>query len=141
MKKDPKSYVFYLGFALFAVGLILAFLFPDADDIMQALPFVLVGCGSGIISVGIVNIMRKKKIDKDPKKAWEYEIAEKDERNIRIREKAGYAAWYTTLYVLAMLALVFVVLKNYLAFGLVGGAFFIHMISLFVYVKIYNKKL
>lgn len=141
MKKQPKSYIFYMGIIIFVVGLLLKFLIPASDGALQALPFVLTGFGAGIIGVGVVNIFRKRMIDNNPQKAKQYEINEKDERNIRIREKAGYATWYTTLFMLSAISLTFVVLDYKVAGFISLGALFIHIISLFVYIHIYNKKI
>lgn len=141
MKKQPKIYVFYLGIAIFAGGMLLKFLFPAAKGAMLSLPFVLTGFGSGIIGVGVVNILRKRRIENNPAKAREYEIAEKDERNIRLREKAGYAAWHITIVVLAILPLAFLVMDNFVACWFALGALFIHIASLFTFIFIYNKKL
>ena len=66
MKKQPKIYVFYMGIAIFAVGMVLKFLFSEADGAMLMLPFVLIGFGSGIIGVGVVNILGKKKLEHHP---------------------------------------------------------------------------
>lgn len=141
MNKQPKSYVLYMGIIIFVVGLLLKFLIPASDTALQALPFVLTGFGAGIIGVGVVNIFRIRMIDSNPKKAKQYEINEKDERNIRIREKAGYVTWYTSLFVLSTISLTFVVLNYIVASFISLGALFIHIISLFVYIYIYNKKI
>jgi hypothetical protein len=141
MKKQPKSYVLYMGIIIFVVGLLLKFLIPASDGALQALPFVLTGFGAGIIGVGVVNIFRKRMIDNNPQKAKQYDINEKDERNIRIREKAGYATWYTTLFVLSAISLTFAVLDYKVASFISIGALFIHIISLFLYIYIYNKKI
>lgn len=141
MKKQPKSYILYMGIVIFAIGLLLRFLIPESDGAWQALPFVLTGFGAGIIGAGVVNIFRKRMIDNNPEKAKQYEIAEKDERNIRLREKAGYATWYTSLFILAALSLTFVILDYKVACFLSLGALFVHIISLFIYIYIYNKKI
>lgn len=138
MKKQHKSYIFYMGILIFVIGLLLKFLIPETNGSWQS---VITGFGAGIVGVGIAGIFRQKMIEKDPKKAKQYEIAEKDERNIRLREKAGYATWYITLFMLGILSLVFVMLDYKLQSFLTIGVLFIHIISLFVYIIIYNKKL
>lgn len=141
MKKQPKTYMFYIGIIIFVIGLLLKFLIPESEGAMQSAPFVLTGFGAGIIGVGAAGIFRKKVFDKNPEKAKKYEIAEKDERNIRLREKAGIASWYSTLFVLAILSLVLLILDYALPCFLIIAAMFIHIISLFVYIIIYNKKI
>ena len=141
MKNQPKTYIFNIGIIIFVVGLLLKFLIPESKGVLKALPFVLTGFGAGIIGVGVVNIIRKRLIDNNPQKAKLYEINEKDERNIRLREKAGYTTWYTTHFVLAANSLAFVVLNYKFAAFYSLGALFIHIIRLFVYIHIYNKKI
>lgn len=141
MKKQSKSYIFYMGIIIFVIGLLLKFLIPVSDGVLKTLPFVLTGFGAGIIGVGVVNIIRKRVIDNNPQKAKQYEIDEKDERNIQIREKAGYATWYTSLFMLSAISLTFVVLDYKVAVFISLGALFIHIISLFVYIYIYNRKI
>src|SRR5690554_7384137 len=87
MKKQPKTYMFYIGIIIFVIGLLLKFLIPESEGAMQSAPFVLTGFGAGIIGVGAAGIFRKKVFDKNPEKAKKYEIAEKDERNIRLRDR------------------------------------------------------
>ena len=141
MKNQPKTYIFYMGMFIFGIGMLLKFIIPDVDGALQAMPFVLTGFGAGIIGVGVVNLFRKKIIENNPQKAKQYEIAEKDERNIILREKAGLATWYITLFTLAIIILTFVILDYKIASFVALGGLFIHIISLFVYINIFNKKL
>ncbi len=141
MKQQHKSYIFYMGILIFAIGLLLKFLIPESNEAWQSVPFVMTGFGAGITVVGLACIFRQKMIEKDPEKAKQYEIAEKDERNIQLREKAGYATWYITLFMLAILSLIFVMLDYKLQSFLTIGVLLIHVISLFVYIFIYNKKI
>lgn len=141
MKKSLKPYVFYLGIFIFAVGILLKFIFPASDGALEQLPFVLTGFGAGIIGVGVAVMIMKKRTEKDPQKAKQYEINEKDERNILIREKACYAAWYVTLFVLAAVTMALFVMGYNVAFCMVLGAFFIHIISMFVFIIYYSKNM
>lgn len=141
MKKSTGSWVFFAGIALFIIGVLMGILIPDAQGIMKTMPFVFIGFGAGIIAVGVVNIFNDRMRKKDTGKYREYEIAEKDERNIRLREKAGYATWFVTLFVLAALVLTLVILQQYLACYLAIGALFIHVISQLVAINAYNKRI
>jgi len=141
MNKKPKSYIFYMGIGIFAVGLLLKLVFADAEGALLTIPFVLTGFGAGIIGVGVVNLYRLKLLKNNPEKAKQYEVAEKDERNIRLREKSGYATWYVTMFILAILSMTLLVLNDNLACWLTLGALTIHIASFFVYIAIYNKKL
>jgi hypothetical protein len=130
-----------MGIIIFLVGVLLEHLVSAPYGALRELPSVLSGFGAGITGVGVFNIFRKRMIDKDPQKAKQYEIYEKDERNIRIREKAGLTAWYSSLFMLAAVTLTFVVL-NYKTAGFISlGALLFHIISLFIYIRVYNKKM
>lgn len=141
MKKQQKSYIFYMGILIFVIAILLIILMPNAEGPLGVLPYVLCGFGLGIIGVGVVCTIRMRKIKQDPKKARQYEIAEKDERNIRLREKAGYASWIITLFVMAILSMVFIIFDYKIACLLAIIALFIHVISLFVFIAIYDKKI
>ena len=141
MRKQIKSYIFYAGVAAFALGLLLRSLFPVANGAMQSLSFVLIGFGSGIIGVGIATLFRQRILMEHPEKAKQQEIDEKDERNVRLREKAGYATWYITMFVLAALSMAFVVMNLAIACWLTLGALFVHIISFFVCIGSYSKKM
>ena len=141
MGKKPKAIVFYLGIGIFAAGLLLTHLLADAGGALQTFPFVLTGFGAGITGVGVVNLFRIRRLKNDPEKVRQYEISEKDERSVRIREKAGYATWYVTIFILAVLSMTFLVLDDDLACWLTLGALSIHCIVYFIYIGIYNKKM
>jgi uncharacterized membrane protein len=141
MKKQPKSYIFYLGIALFALGLLLTALLAEREGALAVLPHVLVGFGAGITGVGVVNLFRLKLIMKDPEKARQLEIEEKDERNIRLREKAGYATWYLTLFTLAALSLTLLILDYKTACLLAFGVLLTHAAALFIWIYVYNERL
>lgn len=77
MKKQAKSYIFYMGIIVFAVGLLLEFLIPASDGAFHTLPFVLTGFGAGIIGVGVVSIFRKRMIDNNPQKQKSMKLTKK----------------------------------------------------------------
>ena len=142
MKRQLKSYslIFYIGIVVFAAGLILKVLFADADGIMMKLPFTMVGFGTGIILVGAVSSYIRRRLKNNPEKAKQLEIEEKDERNIQIREKAAYLAWSVDIAVLSVLVMIFNLIGDNTALGLASGALLIHIVSYFIFIKIFNKK-
>ena len=141
MNKKIKSYVFYIGVIIFVCGLLLKFIIPVSNETIRGLPFVLSGFGTGIIFVGIVGMYREKLLKNDPTKAKQFEIDENDERNISLREKAGYATWYISLLSLAGIILVFITLDNKLACGLTFGVLLIHIFGFQIMMHIYKKKI
>jgi len=141
MKNKLKSYTFSMGLVSFAIGITLRFIFPEADGVLESLPHILSGFGAGIMGVGVVLFFRKRAIESNPEKAKEYEINEKDERNIQINEKASNASWYVTLFALAILSLAFLIMDNIIGCFLALGVLLVHKISLMIFVSIFKKKL
>lgn len=141
MKKQSKPWILPLGIILFALGIACKFIIPESAESLQALTVALTGFGAGIVGVGVAGGFAKKIIDRNPEKAREYEIAEKDERNIRVREKAGYSTWYISLFVQAIAALALLVLDYTIPCLLVMLALLVHVVSLFVNIYIHNKKM
>lgn len=91
---------YFIG--LICVGLVLnaaAFLAGDLPDYNSGL---LCGMGSGLLAVGVIMLVKLRRLAKDPEKAAEYEASMKDERMIYISNKAK--AWTFVLTVIAELA-------------------------------------
>ena len=67
--------------------------------------------------------------------------AKYDERNIFIRSNAGYATFILTLCVVGIASIIFLTL-DHLWFAIVAlGTFIIQIISYWIFVRYYNKKL
>ena len=132
-----KSFIFYMGIALLLCGVVLAIVFNGSDGVMRILPFVMVGFGSGIIVVGVSFMIRHK----NPKLAKEYEINEKDERNIRLREKSGYSAWFITQFTLFAMVISFLLMDYKVPLWFALGALLIHNGSLLMGIFVHSKKI
>ena len=135
--KKSQVIAFYAGIVLFAAGLLCAIIFRDAESALAKLPAVIIATGTGMICVGISLITRFM----NPKLAKEYEINEKDERNIRLREKAGLFTWGVTQFVLMAMVLVFLLLDFTVLCWIAYGALAIHNSSLFLGIAIHNRKI
>jgi hypothetical protein len=141
MKKQPKPYITCIGIIIIVLGAILAFVFNEAIGIMQNLPFILMGCGAGLTGMGITSFYIKWLSKNNPEKLKQMNKEENDERNIRLREKAGYTTWFVTTLVLFGMTMIFVALDYGIARWLSIGVLVIHNISLFVCISIHNKKI
>ena len=140
MKGSAKSCVFYAGLALFVTGIVLRVFLPNATGALAALPYALLGCGAGIIGVGVVYMLQGRMHKDDPSWQKQQKIEEKDERNIRIREKSGYSVWYISIFTLGALTLTSAVLGQGIATWLAMAVLLIHCISYFVFIGLNNKK-
>ena len=108
---------------------------------MQTLPIALVGFGSGILGVGAAGLHRERLLKNNPELARRQEIEERDERNIRLREKSGYASWYVTTVLLAVMSLLFLILGDRMACLIAIAILFINVASLLLFIWYYNKKM
>lgn len=142
MKKQSKFYgLLFIGFLLLVAGLLLKFFTPTDEGMVFGLTFIMVGLGAGLVGAVGAKVFMERILHRDPVLAKQYEINEKDERNIRLREKAGYASWYSTLLMLSLVALIFLLLDYMVATFILIGVLLVHLLSFFVYVYVYNKKI
>ena len=96
------------------------------------------GVGGAIVAVGSVSLIRLRV---NPKSVKEQEISDKDERNIKIREKSAYSTFFITLIALSITELVFVVLDNVTACFVVTIVMGIHVLSYLLLLHFNNNKL
>ena len=78
----------------------------------------LVGVGAGLLGPGGASLLQARFAPEEVRRRQER--VERDERNVMLREKAGYVTWYATLLTLAAGALALVVLDNRAAWLLIG---------------------
>lgn len=71
----------------------------------------------------------------------EIERAERDERNVTIREKAAYSSWYWTLYLLWALFFLTLILQGGIYTALVSVAIVLHCVFYMVNMNRWMKKL
>ena len=141
MNKMLKDYAYGIGFVLLLIGLLLRHGFPDAGRVWELLPYFLSGAGTGLVGFGIVIIFRKRLRENNPAKAREYDINEKDERNISINEKASYVTAQVTFVALVILFIVFIVMNNIAAALMTAAVALIHKVSFLIGVHVLEKKL
>jgi uncharacterized membrane protein len=83
----------------------------------------MLGFGVGLVAVGVVSMFVSWK---NPQYAKQQEIDMKDERNIQIRDKAGYGAFVITMFSLAALVMATLALEQIIASVLVICVLVIH---------------
>lgn len=76
-----------------------------------------------------------------PEQRKEIERAERDERNVAIREKAAYSSWYWTLYLLWALFFLTLILQGGMYTALVSVAIVLHCVFYMVNMNRWTKKL
>ncbi len=102
MEKNNKNIIkTVIGVALFAIGLVLIKLFPNAKNVLAVLPFMFVGVGAGVFGQGLGEYFKQKELLKNPKKARQEYIEEHDERNQALSDKAKAKTYNLFQYIFA----------------------------------------
>ncbi|MCL2810759.1 MAG: hypothetical protein FWD25_02595 [Clostridia bacterium] len=122
-----------IGFVLIVLSFAIKFL-----GVPESACCFIAGLGCAWVGLGAVGAIVQRL---NPQYAKKLEIQQKDERNMVIREKAGYIAFLVTLFALAMLAFVFLLLGSDLACALALVAMAVHVGSFFVAMLVYDKQL
>jgi len=134
-KKTERVYMILIAIGLFLIGSGSLFSSFEADSRLFEFGG---GVGSALIIFGSVGIFL---IRKNPKSAKHQEIEEHDERNIRIREKSAYTAFFITIITLAAAVVVCVVLNNITACIIINIFMAVHVLSYLVLLRINNNKM
>lgn len=96
-----------IGFVILASGAILAKLTRNDQGIIQTLPYILIGIGSGVFGQNLGTAFDIYTMKKNPEIAKQRKIDEKDERNIAIRNKAKAKAYDLMILVFGALMMAF----------------------------------
>lgn len=99
-----------MGAALCAAGLLIK-LAPDAQGILLTLPNVCVGVGAGVFGGSLSTAITNYRIRKNPQKAKQIEIEEKDERNRAVSCRAKAKAYDVMRFVLGAVVLTFALME------------------------------
>lgn len=116
-----------IGFAIFAAGLVLIILLPDANGILKTLPYICVGLGSGVFGGNLGMAIKNRTSLKNPEIAKQAEIEERDERNRTISYRAKAKAYDLMIYSYS---------ATLLAFALMGVELYILLTLVAVYLFI-----
>ncbi len=109
--KRKDGIIAMIGALVLGTGLVLVKIMGDATGVMEALPYVLVGIGSGVFGHGASGLIAGKAIAKDAKLQKQLEIESKDERNITIANKAKAKAYDFMTMVFGVLMLSFALMN------------------------------
>ena len=101
------SLMIAVGIILLAAGAFLLKTVENPQGVMQALPYICLGCGCGVFGGGIGNLTGRKILEKNPEAKKLKEIEEKDERNRFIGYRAKAKAYDVMISVFGALILVF----------------------------------
>lgn len=105
-----KKKSFYIMMLIFGIVLIGISLFIKGED-FKTLSGILIGIGSGISAVGIINIIMKNMEQKNPDLLKQNEIELKDERNTVIRYRAKAKAGDITQWLIMGIAYISIIIS------------------------------
>lgn len=107
MKKARNVIFMSVGILIFIAGLCLLKKADSPQVFMRALPFICLGAGSGTLGYGVSNMVTDKMYQRHPDRKKQADIANRDERNILIANRAKAKAYDLMLFLLCVLVLVF----------------------------------
>lgn len=140
----PKKSIFKKSERVFMLLVIIGLLMLAAGSLLRGnevnnrLFEFFGGVGGAIVAIGSVSLIRLRV---NPKSVKEQEISDKDERNIKIREKSAYSSFFVTLIALSITELVFVVLDNVMACFVTTIVMGVHVLSYLLLLHFNNNKL
>lgn len=108
MKRLFNYVMIFAGAVLFAFGFYLMRTNTGLQGVVSTLPYICVGVGCGIFGYGlgdILNLMARKKY---PEMAKQFDIEEKDERNVMISNEAKAKGYTMMVYVFSALLLIYI---------------------------------
>lgn len=106
-KKGKEVLMLLIGLAFLLGGFLCLQMVENPQGMMEALPFVCIGCGCGLFGGGFGSLTGKIILDKNPEAKKIKEIEEKDERNQEIGRRAKAKAYDMMISVFGVLVLVF----------------------------------
>lgn len=135
IKKKKGNYILIvaLGMVLMLSGILVEYFVGESRYLGFASGF-----GAAMIGVGVMNLFL---ITRKPEVIKQQEINEKDERFVKIREKSAYTTFFVTLFGMVAVEMIFLFMDYMIPCFIVIGLMAVHVISLFVSIYHYNKKL
>ena len=112
------------------------------EQVPKGMGGALFGTGGALVGLGVSGIAMDviwRRMSEDERR--EAERGERDERNVAIREKAAYASWYWTLYLLWGAFFVTLFLGSGFPTGLVSVLIVLHCVFLMVNMNRWAKRM
>lgn len=142
-KSIAKNWIFItLSVMLFFVSGYLLIKYPDAKGILQTLPFILIGIGSGILGANVGILIQHHIFKKNPNAYQQAKIEENDERNVHLNQCSKAKAYDASIYLYSALMLYFALFGAELIFLLpLVGCYLISIVIRIVHLYQCQKKM
>ena len=106
--KNKKNLICLLGgLVLWLSGFWLVRRSGISWETLRALPYLMIGIGCGLFGYGVGEMVNRHVLDSNPTLAKEQEIAQNDERNVALANRAKAKAYDLMTYMMAALLLTF----------------------------------
>lgn len=139
--KKKKNYIIAAGGLEAAVIALLMYKFIDSPGTaLKIIICFLIGAGCIVFGHGVDKLLTEQALKNDPDVQRELAIAETDERNVMIRNKAKAKAFDVMRYVLGALLLAFGFMGIDIAFLLLFAAAYIFVIGTGVFLQYKYEK-
>lgn len=142
MKTKKIDYVSTaVGILICIAGLVLLKAVPEPEGMMQALPYLCIGVGCGMLGRGISLIVSGNIMEKTPEIKKQKQIVERDERNVMLSTMAAAKAYRMATYVFGVLLLSYALMGVELIpiLMLVAGYLFVIGYGIWCRVKLEKK--
>lgn len=133
MKKKTGYVIVTIGILLLGTGLYFVKAIRNPQGIMQTLPYVCIGIGSGLFGHGMGSILSRRAMQNNPQMRKQMEIEQNDERNIAIANRAKGKAFDMMTFIFGALMISFALMGADLAavLLLVSAYLFVHGYALY----------
>lgn len=134
MKSGKAKYaMIVLGLLVLAAGIFMIKTVGDPQGVLRPLPYICIGVGCGLFGHGMSDVVSQRALRRDPALRKQMEIAQNDERNIAIANRAKSKAFDLMSIVFSALMLVFALMNVDLAalLLLVAAYLFVHGFALY----------
>ena len=141
MKKNSWNVItLIIGVILLASGLYLVKAYPVAQGILRALPYVCIGLSCGLLGQGFSGIVERAVNKKNPEIAKQQEIAQRDERNVEIANRAKAKAYEAMIYVFGAVMVAFALMGMDFVSVLLLVVAYLYVVGVSIYYRIKLEK-
>ncbi len=141
MKKSIANTIFLIiGLALLGTGLYLVKVYPSAQGVLRALPYVFIGIGCGFFGQCVAGAIERNVYKKYPDMQKQKEIEVNDERNREISNRAKAKAYDAMVFVFGALMPSFALMNVDVAVVLLMVFAYLFVVGIGIYYRVKLEK-
>ena len=139
-EKGKDKLLAVMGLLLLVIGVVTLKTVGEPVGIMQYLPYICIGIGCGMFGGGMGNLSNRKILEQYPEAKKQKEIAEKDERNVAISDKAKAKAYDMMIVVFGVLMISFAIMGMEMAPILMLVCAYLFVVGYGIYYRVKYEK-